>query len=209
MRDWRLGIASVILSETKDLRSETGDWRLQIRDWLRLSAVFGLLSAFILLSACTATSMRDQPRIDPLEDSDVFEYDQSARPALQGVVSRQDAAVLDVVQTGRQDGELVDEIPFEVTDELLARGAEQFQIYCTPCHDSAGTGAGTVVQRGFPAPPSFYEQRLRDVPDGYIFDVITNGFGVMYSYAPQVEPVDRWAIVAHIRRLQEGRQPQE
>ena len=160
----------------------------------------------LLLSACTTVDMARQPRVDPLEPSDVFPHQQSARPALEGVISRQDEAELGPLHTGRQDGELLQEMPLEVDDDLLQRGAEHFEIYCSPCHDSAGNGQGAVVRRGFPAPPSFHQERLRDAPDGHIFDVITNGTGAMFSYAMQVDPPDRWAIIAHIRRLQEAQQ---
>ncbi len=136
----------------------------------------------------------------------MFRYEQSARPGLDGVVSRQDAVELGPMETGLADGEPVEEMPVEVDEALLERGAQQFDIFCAPCHDAVGTGNGAVVQRGYPQPPSFHEERLRDAPDGHFFDVITNGFGHMYSYAPQVEPADRWAIIAHIRRLQESRE---
>ncbi len=131
--------------------------------------------------------MAEQPRVEPLEASDVFPHEQSARPALDGVVSRQDALELGPMETGLENGEPVEEMPVEVDEALLERGAQQFDIFCVPCHDAVGTGNGAVVQRGYPQPPSFHEQRLRDAPDGHFFDVITNGFGHMYSYAPQVD----------------------
>jgi mono/diheme cytochrome c family protein len=89
-----------------------------------------------------------------------------------------------------------------LTLALLQRGQEQFRIYCTPCHSELGDGDGMVVQRGFPHPPSFHSALLRDAPTQHFYDVITNGFGVMYSYAARVEPSDRWAIAAYIRALQ-------
>lgn len=92
-----------------------------------------------------------------------------------------------------------------MTSELLRRGQDRYQVYCTPCHGVAGDGHGTVVARGFPAPPDFTEPRLLAVPDGYIVSVITNGYGQMYSYAARVGPVDRWAIAAYIRALQLSR----
>jgi mono/diheme cytochrome c family protein len=90
----------------------------------------------------------------------------------------------------------------QVTAALLRRGQERYTIYCMPCHSPAGDGDGPVVRRGFPHPPSYHEQRLRDAPDRHFFDVITQGHGVMYSYADRVSPQDRWAIVAYIRALQ-------
>ena len=89
--------------------------------------------------------------------------------------------------------------------QLLARGQERYGIYCSPCHGLSGNGDGMIVRRGFPAPPSYHSARLRAAPAKHFFDVITNGYGVMYSYAARVEPRDRWAIVAYIRALQESR----
>jgi len=93
--------------------------------------------------------------------------------------------------------------PFPITAEVLARGQERFNIYCSPCHGRLGTGLGMVTQRGFKRPPpSYHIDRLRASPVGYFYDVITNGFGLMQDYAAQIEPRDRWAIVAYIRVLQ-------
>ena len=95
--------------------------------------------------------------------------------------------------------------PFPVTREVLLRGRERFNIYCSPCHGRTGSGDGMIVQRGFKTPPSFHEARLAAAPVGYIFDVITNGFGAMYPYASRITPEDRWKIVAYIRALQLSR----
>jgi mono/diheme cytochrome c family protein len=95
-------------------------------------------------------------------------------------------------------------VPFSA--ELLARGHERFDIYCTPCHDRLGTGRGMVVRRGFKQPPSYHIDRLRQAPAGHFFDVMTNGFGAMPDYRGQIQPVDRWAIVAYIRALQRSQQ---
>ena len=94
--------------------------------------------------------------------------------------------------------------PPAVDAQLLARGQERYDIYCSPCHGLSGNGDGMIVQRGFPAPPSYHTARLRAAPAQHFFDVITNGYGVMYSYASRVEPRDRWAIVAYVRALQES-----
>lgn len=95
--------------------------------------------------------------------------------------------------------------PPAVTPALLARGRERFDIACSPCHGLAGEGDGMIVQRGFPAPPSYHTDRLRAVPARYFYDVVTNGYGIMYSYAARVAPADRWAIAAYIRALQLSR----
>ncbi|WP_051001110.1 c-type cytochrome [Methylocystis parvus] len=92
-----------------------------------------------------------------------------------------------------------------VTLALLERGKERYGIFCAPCHDEAGDGRGMIVQRGFPAPPSYHTQRLRDTPPKRFYDVITDGFGAMYSYASRVPPEDRWAIAAYIKALQQSR----
>lgn len=95
--------------------------------------------------------------------------------------------------------------PRPLTLTLLERGRERYGIFCAPCHGKTGDGDGRVVQRGFPAPPSYHDPRLRAAPDGHFFDVISRGYGVMYPYADRVAPDDRWAIVAYIRALQMSR----
>lgn len=137
--------------------------------------------------------MADQPRYEPLEASTFFADGQSSRPLIEGVVAR---------------GHLHDEseaktYPTPVTLDVMRRGQDRYNIYCTPCHDRVGTGQGMAVRRGFRrGPPSFHIDRLREAPPDHFFDVITNGFGAMNDYAMQIEPRDRWAIVAYIRALQ-------
>ena len=94
------------------------------------------------------------------------------------------------------------ELPFPVDAHVLDRGQERYNIFCTPCHDSTGSGRGMVVQRGYRPPPSFHDERLRMADPGYYFDVITNGFGAMPDYRMQLSARDRWAVVAYIRALQ-------
>ena len=106
---------------------------------------------------------------------------------------------------GKENGVEADEFPFPITRADLERGRERYNIYCTPCHDYTGSGHGMIVQRGFPQPPSYHIQRLREAPAGHFFGVITNGFGAMYSYAARIEPADRWRIAAYIRVLQFSR----
>ena len=100
------------------------------------------------------------------------------------------------------DATLATRFPIPVTKELLERGQQRYDIYCSMCHGTSGYGNGIVVQRGFPPPPSFHQARLRAAPVGHFFDVMTNGYGAMYSYADRVKPADRWAIAAYIRALQ-------
>ena len=93
-------------------------------------------------------------------------------------------------------------MPYPITRALLQRGRERFDIHCAPCHSPVGDGDGMIVRRGFPQPPSYHSARLRAAPDRHFYDVITRGYGIMYSYADRVAPEDRWAIVAYIRALQ-------
>jgi hypothetical protein len=159
-----------------------------------------------LLSACRQ-DMHDQPKYIPLRPSDFFADGRSARPLIEGTVARGylDANVL--LYTGKgPDGKPSNEFPMPVTKELLLRGQQRFNIYCSPCHDRTGNGNGMIVRRGYRHPPSYHSDRLRQQPNGYFFDVITRGFGAMPDYAVQVQPEDRWAIVAYIRALQLSQQ---
>src|SRR4051794_3864029 len=153
-----------------------------------------LLAAMLLLLANCKQEMAEQRRQDTYSRSSIWRDGTAARPLPAGTVARGD---LD------RDAEAAN--PPEVTAALLARGQERFTINCVPCHGAAGGGDGMIVHRGFPHPPSYHTQRLRAVPPEYLFDVITNGYGVMYSYAARVSPRDRWAIVAYIRALQLSR----
>ena len=104
---------------------------------------------------------------------------------------------------------MIDEFPLPVTKELIDRGQDRFNIYCIVCHGPVGKGDGMIVRRGFVKPPSYHDDRLRNAPVGHFFDVMTNGFGRMNSYATQIQPADRWAIVAYIRALQISQNPDE
>ena len=146
--------------------------------------------------------MADQPRYDPLVKSDFFGDKRSARPLVEGTVARGHLNSDEAFYTGKSSGRLTETLPFQVSKNVLLRGQERFEIFCSPCHDRIGSGQGMVVKRGFRPPPSFHIDRLRTAPPGYFFDVITHGFGIMPDYAAQVSPKDRWAIVAYIRALQ-------
>lgn len=153
-------------------------------------------------SACRR-DMQDQPRYEPYGRSSFFADHRQARPLPEGSVARGHLNADTYFYSGKtQDGEPASAFPMPVTMEVLRRGRERYGIYCTPCHGETGVGNGMVVQRGFPQAASFHEQRLRDSEPGYFFDVITNGFGVMPSYAAQVPVADRWAIIAYINALQ-------
>jgi len=161
-----------------------------------LLAACGLLLA---LAACQ--KIDEQPLHDPLDVSDFFADGQAARPIPAHAVAQDEPLDL-VLTSGQENGQPVAQMPVPVTADLMTRGQEQYNIYCTPCHGPLGDGNGMIVQRGFPQPPSFHTARLRQMPDGMMFDVITNGFGIMYAYGSRVQPADRWAVIAYVRALQ-------
>ena len=146
--------------------------------------------------------MSNQPRYDPLEPSDFFADGMSARPRIAGTVARGELSTDPFLETGKMGAADGDGFPLAVDAELLDRGEQRFNIYCTPCHGRLGDGNGMIPSRGFRRPPSFHSETLRNAKTGHYFDVITNGFGAMPPYAVQVPPRDRWAIIAYIRALQ-------
>jgi mono/diheme cytochrome c family protein len=156
----------------------------------------------LVLCGCR-NDMHRQAKIRPFRESKFFADGASARALPEGTVARgflRDDAALSRGQG--PDGKFVEQIPMPLTRALLARGQERFNIFCSPCHGRTGQGQGMIVQRGFKRPPSYHIDRLRAERAGYFFDVITNGFGQMSGYAPQVTPEDRWAVVAWVRTLQ-------
>ena len=166
----------------------------------KLGKCFGL-GLLLILVGCRQ-EMYDQSRVRPLAESDFYSDLRSARPQVEGTVARGQLHEDTYFYTGKIDGNPGDYMPFQVTEEVLARGHERFNIYCAPCHSRLGDGNGMVPQRGFKHPPTYHQDRLRKASLGYFFDVMTNGFGVMPEYASQVRPRDRWCIVAYIRALQ-------
>jgi hypothetical protein len=154
-----------------------------------------------VLTGCRQ-DMQDQPKYVPLRPSSFFADGRSGRPLVEGTVARGHLNADTVFYKGKIGDQPVDAFPFPITRDVLARGQERFNIYCSPCHDRLGNGDGMVVRRGYRHPPSYHIDRLRQVPVGYLFDVITNGLGAMPDYAMQVPAYDRWAIVAYIRVLQ-------
>jgi cytochrome c553 len=155
----------------------------------------------VMFTACRR-DMFNQPRSKPLGESDFFLDGASSRPIPPHTVARGFLDEDEAYYEGMIGTNLVTEFPFAVTRRVLERGRERFDIYCAVCHGPTGEGNGMIVQRGFPAPPSYHIDRLRQAPAGHFFDVITRGYGVMYPYASRVEPADRWAIAAYIRALQ-------
>jgi mono/diheme cytochrome c family protein len=161
------------------------------------------VGALTLLLAGCRQDMHDQPRFKPLAESDFYSDLRSARPPVEGTVARGQLHADTYFYTGKVGNNPGDFMPFPVTEEVLARGRERFNIYCAPCHSRLGDGNGMVPSRGFPRkPPSYHIERLRKAPLGYFYDVISNGFGIMPDYASQIPPRDRWCIIAYIRALQ-------
>jgi mono/diheme cytochrome c family protein len=187
------------------------------------------MSLFALSAGCRQ-DMQDQPRYKPLAASSFFIDGRSARPIPPGAVARDALNATDMVHTGWANGitsatprttqpgavesfgqpvpgavRYADTIPLPLNQALLERGRERFDIYCSPCHGYLGDGDGMVARRGFKIPPSLHHDRVRYAPPGYLFQVITNGYGGMGDYANQIPVEDRWAIVAYLRALELSR----
>lgn len=168
--------------------------------WKRLGVAV-LTVATIGLVGCRQ-DMHNQPKFKPLRENDFYTDKRSARPIIEGTVARGQLNEDSYYYTGKVGNAYATEFPFPVTEQVLKRGQERFNIYCSPCHSEIGDGNGMIVARGFKKPPSYHTERLRTAPVGHFFDVITNGFGAMGDYSAQVSVQDRWAIVAYIRALQ-------
>ncbi len=174
---------------------------------MRRQFIVSILAGLLAFgSVACRQDMYNQPKYKPLAASEFFADGTSARPLPPHTVARGHLNEDVVFFTGKtDDGTLAASIPLPITRDLLKRGQERFNIYCSVCHGNEGDGNGMIVQRGFPPPNSYHIDRLRQAPPGYFYNVITNGYGVMYSYASRVEPADRWAIAAYIRALQLAR----
>lgn len=198
-------------------------WRSKRRHPLIALAVLVGLTNFV---GCDRLDMYDQPRYKPLAESDLFADGLSARPQVEGTVARGKLRDDELLYTGKESGKFSNQIPqaayqsvydrdprrfdrpleqtkpAELRRALMTRGRERFNIHCSVCHGRTGDGDGMIVRRGFRKPPSLHIDRLRDAPAGYFFDVVTNGFGAMPSYANRIDVFDRWAIVTYVRALQ-------
>lgn len=174
--------------------------------------IFGLAGC-LLIAGCH-TDMWVQPKLKAQHESDLFADKMVSRPRVEGTVARGLDKLDDGYYLGRNSGKLVEEIPVQKAmvelklkdmKSFLKRGQERFNVYCSPCHGATGEGNGMITQRGLALrkkPASYHTDRLRKMPAGHFFDVITHGFGIMYSYAARVDVPDRWAIAAYIRALQ-------
>jgi mono/diheme cytochrome c family protein len=156
---------------------------------------------FCVMLGCRQ-DMHNQPRYKPLAGTDFFGDGRSARPVVEGTVARGHLRIDKARYTGKVGDADVETFPFPITKADVLRGQERFNIYCAPCHSRIGDGNGMVVRRGFRQAASYHTAKMRSAPLGHFFDVITNGFGAMPSYASRVEPDDRWRIAAYIRALQ-------
>ena len=159
-----------------------------------------LLMVVVWLTGCD--NMRDGNRYKPYEASPFFQDTRSSRPLVEGALPRGFLREDEAFYTGALQGQQVVKIPMPVDEALILRGHNRYNIHCIVCHGATGLGNGLVVDRGFNQPPSFYDDRLLKSPAGHYYDVITNGYGVMSSYAKEISPEDRWAIVAYIQHLQ-------
>jgi len=163
---------------------------------------FAIAIAATLINGCT--DMYNQPKFKPLDRSTFYSDHLSSRPLVEGTVARGSLRDDGLLYTGKLNGQFANLFPFPVTAEVMQRGQQKFKTFCTPCHGALGDGQGMIVQRGFPKPNSFHSDSLGAKPVGYYFDVMTNGFGRMYSYAASVAVHDRWAVAAYIRALQKS-----
>ena len=186
----------------------------------------------VLASGCGVRfDMQDQPRYKYYKKSDFFADKKASREPVEGTVARGQLHENKAFYTGKIDNPNlnapvqtttdasgntlvasfpndIEEFPVPVTKELIDRGQDRFNIYCIVCHGPLGNGDGMIVRRGFPKPPTYHDDRLRNAPVGHFFDVMTNGWGKMNSYGYQIQPADRWAIVAYIRALQVSQNPE-
>lgn len=193
-----------------------------------LWAVVGLT----LLSVGCRYDMQDQPRYKPYKESTFFGDNRASRDLPEGTVARGLLRENKALYTGKKEvtagtaattattavdangntvvtsfPDAIEEFPVPVTKELIDRGEQRYKVFCIVCHGPTGNGDGMIVRRGFSKPPTYNDDRLRNAPVGHFYDVITNGYGKMNSYASQIPVADRWAIVAYIRTLQLSQRP--
>lgn len=178
---------------------------LEIRPfaWRRLRrAVPACLLVLLAASAGCRHDMQNQNKVRPYRESTFYPDGASARPLPAHTVARGDLRADESYYSGIRGGKPVADLPFPVTRDVLLRGEQRYDIFCSPCHGRVGDGLGMIVTRGYKQPPSFHSEQLRNAQVGWFFSVMTQGFGVMPSYAAQVPVPDRWAIAAYIRALQ-------
>jgi mono/diheme cytochrome c family protein len=192
-------------ADKRSHKSLFGRWQLELGRFpaKRRARALVLLTA-LALSGCRQ-DMHDNPRYEPLERSTFFADGRSQRPLVPNTVPRGFLREDEHLYQGKVNGQLAADFPLPVTAAMMLRGQDQYNVFCSPCHGRTGLGDGMVVRRGYRAPTSFHDPRLRQAPPGYIFDVISNGFGAMPDYASQIPVQDRWAIAAFLKALQFSR----
>jgi mono/diheme cytochrome c family protein len=169
---------------------------------IRIS-ISSLILLVMSITGCRKEDMAEQPRYNPMQPSKFFADGRSSRPLVKGTVPRGGKPVDDsIFAVTTHTGPVATAFPFRLTSQDLEAGHKQFDIFCAPCHGRLGDGNGMIVQRGFPRPPSYYIDRLRAAPPGHFYNVITHGYGAMYSYNERIPEDDRWRIVGYIRALQ-------
>ena len=161
-----------------------------------------LVASLITVFVGCRYDMQDQPKVRPFRKSTFFGDGRSARPRVAGTIARGQLQEDSLLFSGKSGTVFADTLPVPVDGALLRRGQERYRVYCSPCHGLLGRGDGMVVRRGYRPPSSFHVARLRAQPAGYLFDVISHGFGAMPDYAAQIPVKDRWAIVGYVRALQ-------
>jgi len=178
-----------------------------------LNACFALGFSLLAISGCRGSLSEEPPvhpnpnmdaqhRFDAQEGTDLFADGRTMRPRVEGTIPHGQAKTDDHLHQGKVEGEWAASFPMDVTDAVLARGQNRYNIYCAPCHDESGSGDGIIVRRGMIPPPSFHDERIRTQPAGELYASVTTGIRNMPSYASQVNTEDRWAVIAYIRALQ-------
>jgi hypothetical protein len=166
------------------------------------------LGGLMLLAGCRQ-DMHNQPKFVPQRGTTFFADGRSARPQVEETVARGQLHEDSYFYSGLQNGQEGTTMPFPVTMDVLARGQERYNVYCTPCHSRVGNGVGMIVQRGYAKAGNFHTARLQAAPLGHFFNVISHGYGAMPDYSAQMTPADRWAVVAYIKALQLSQNAQQ
>ncbi len=174
--------------------------------FLRKAVLYSLAASTLAVVGCRQ-DMHNQPKYKPLAGTTFFDDGRASRPTIEDTVARGQLRVDQARYTGKENGKDIEFIPIQITHADVERGHDRFNIYCSPCHGRLGDGHGMIVSRGLRQPPSYHDERLRNAPIGHFFDVMTNGYGAMYSYASRVPADDRWRIAAYIRALQLSQNP--
>ncbi len=159
------------------------------------------LAAMSLLAGCRQ-DMHNQPKFYPQRGSDFYADGRSVRPQVTNTVGRSQLHQDVYFYTGFVNGKEGDGMPFPVSLQVLERGQERYNVFCTPCHSRVGNGGGMIVQRGYAKAGNFHTDRLRQAPLGHFFNVISNGYGAMPDYSAQLTEAERWSVVAYVRALQ-------